>query len=482
MSVGRHAAYNIGGAIAPVFLMLLTVPLYFAVIGEARYGVLAIIWLVTGSLGFFDFGLGRATAYAFSSKRDISEEERGLILWTAIIVNLGFGILGGLAMWAIAGPLFTSVFNVPADLLAELLPVLPLVALAVPMLTLEGVFVGALTGCEKFLTLNIRTIAGAIVSQLLPLALVSLIAPTLSVAVAATIAARAINLLIFVFVAFRSVPASFRPRIGGAPMIRELMSYGGWISLSGFLNPLVAALDRFLIATFLNPVAITMYTVPYQLVTRGGLFSRSLANALFPKLAKLDEEQVRRLTRKAMRANAALMLVLCSSGIIIMRPFLTLWISAEFSQSASQVGEQLVITVWLTAISVILLNFLEAQGRPRETVRILVLQTIPFVILGVIGVNYFGILGVALARNARSLLNLVLLAQAARFVRETLRLAMLPGALLALLLVVLNLEMLEYSVRLALALVVWAAGLVVADRTFPEGRALIVAALRSRFG
>lgn len=480
MSVGRHAAYNIGGALAPVFLMLLTVPLYFAVIGEARYGILAIIWLLTGSLAFFDFGLGRATAYALSSKSDVSQEEQGLIFWTAVIVNLGFGVLGGIVMWAIARPLFTSVFNVPADLLAELLPVLPLVALAVPMMTLEGVLVGALTGREKFLTLNLRTIAGAVVSQVLPLALVWLIAPTLGVAVAATIAARAINLLIFVFVAFKAVPSSFRPRIGNATMIRGLMSYGGWISLGGFLNPLVAALDRFLIATFLNPVAITFYTVPYQLVTRGGLFSRSLASALFPKLVKLDEERVRQLTRKAMRANAALMLVLCSSGMIIMKPFLTLWISADFSRSASQVGEQLVITVWLTAISVILLNFLEAQGRPRETVWILVLQTIPFIVLGLLGVNYFGILGVAVARNVRSFLNLVLLAQAAQFVRETLRLILLPGVLLFMLLLVLNLEMIDYPIRLALALVIWLAGLAVADRTFPEGRGLIGGAIRSR--
>lgn len=430
MSVKRHTAYNLAGAIAPAAIMLVSVPLYFSLVGEARYGVLAIVWLLTGSFGFFDFGLGRATAFALSSQTQADEAERERIFWTAIIVNLGFGVIGGLVMLALAPLLFVQIFNIPDNLLAELSPVLPLLALAIPLLTLEGVLTGALTGREKFFALNIRTVIGAVVTQMIPLAFVWLIAPTLTVAVQATIIARAVNVSFFLVVAFKAVPAGMRPRFGGIAMVRNLTGYGGWISLGALLNPIIAAIDRFLIATFLNPTSVAFYVVPFDLVTRGAMFSRALTNALFPKLAKNDPEAARALALKGMHANAALMLVLCLSGMVIMEPFLTIWIGQEFAQEAAFVGELIAISLWLNAVSLVPFNLLQAQGRPRDTTIILIIQVIPFLAIAIPGVYIAGIVGAALARNVRSVVDFALLAKRANLLRESAALALVPLTIL----------------------------------------------------
>lgn len=478
MSVRRNTAYNLGGAFAPAALMLVSVPLYLGLIEEARYGLLAVIWLLTGYFGFFDFGLGQATAYRVARIQEDDRLESERTLWTAIVLNLGFGLIGGVIVFLLAPILFESVFQTPGDLMAELEMTYIWIAFATPITTIEGVLTGALMGKGRFLALNIRGIVSAVFVQFLPLLAVFYLEPSLAVAVPATVIARALGMTVFAALVFRVMHAGLLPRLGDAKLFKQMLGYGGWVTLGKSILQFVGNLDRFVIASVLSPLAVTYYSIPFQLISRGGQIPRALASAMFPDFAKQPADEAKGLAIKAMRANLAVMSVVCFVLIALFRPFLSLWISPEFAAEAGLAASIITLSLWVNAVAIIAIMLLEAQGKPKATFLVSAFQAPPYAVLVLAGALFGGIIGVAIARNVRSLLDAGLLCGFAGLLRSVLPHVWLPGSLM--------IGSVCWNGFIPESPILWVGNttllvcsFVLADRLFPEGRTMLKEVLTS---
>src|SRR5580692_11078563 len=100
-SLKRSAALNFVGSILPMFVALVTTPIYLHYIGAARYGVLAIVWMIQGYFGFLDLGLSAASSNRIAQLCDAPHREREAVLWTALILNAVLGLAGGVALYAL---------------------------------------------------------------------------------------------------------------------------------------------------------------------------------------------------------------------------------------------------------------------------------------------------------------------------------------------------------------------------------------------
>lgn len=419
-----------------IALLLVTVPLYLTLVGAERYGVLSLTWLFLGYFGLFDLGLGRATTQRMAQLGADQVTERVQLLWSSLAINTLLGVAGGACLWAVAQALLDSALGakLSAEVRTELVTALPWLAAAVPTVTLAAVCIGALEARERFFAVNALQVGGGALFQLVPLAAAVWVGPRLDVLIPAAMLARLSTLIASFLVCRHALPLAGRPRFAWH-LARPLLRYGGWVTVSSVISPVLDALDRFLIAAIRGPVAVTFYTVPYNLVAKFRVFPISLTRALFPRFSRIGNVQGGDLARQAVLALAAVTAPLVALGIALMDPFMSLWLGAEFAHSSSPVGQVLLLGAWLNGLAFIPYSLLQGQGRPRAVALLHLSELLPFVALLWFAVQTAGIEGAAWAWALRVSVDAGLLFRVAGFrARELLPLATalcLLGSMLA---------------------------------------------------
>ena len=408
MSIKKHTAYNLLGAVLPLGLSLFTIPLYISLIGEARYGVLAVAWLLLGYFGLFDLGLGRATAQRIAALGNSSSEQLASTFWTALSMNVSLGAVGGLIIWPVAIYFFGNFFRVDAALRPELAAAIPWLVLAVPLATLSGVLSGALEGRAKFLELNIISVSSSMLIQLLPLAVVWVHGPDLAWLLPAVILSRLVTLTVLFFrcrvhVFKGHTPAFSRTQAMG------LLQFGGWITVSSLVGPMMVVLDRFVIGATLGAKAVTYYTVPFQLAERSTLLPGALTSALFPRLAAARTAEARALAATAIRSLAVVMTPLILIGVLLVEPFLRWWLNPEFASHAGLTAQILLLGFWINSFARVPLAQLHAAGKPAVVAKCHLGELAPYLLLLYVGLHFWGLSGAAVVFGLRTLADCALL-------------------------------------------------------------------------
>lgn len=431
MSIRKHTIYNLIGWVLPLALSLITIPIYINQIGESRYGVLAMAWLLLGYFGLFDLGLGRATAQRIAAQISDTAAARAQTFWTALAINTGVGVIGGLVIWPVALYFFGHVFAIEPALRPELRSAIPWMVLAVPIATISGVLSGALQGRARFLELNIISICSAALTQLLPLLVAWLHGPNLAWLMPAVILTRLITIS---GMAMRCRRHLFKgqPIDISRSLARSLLSFGGWVTVTSMIGPMMVILDRFVIGAFLGAKSVTYYTVPFQLCSRTTVLSDALSTAMFPSLAAANSTEAQLMVANAIRTLAIVMTPTTIFGLFLMRPFLQIWMGVDFANNTWLTGEILLLGFWANAFAHIPYAQLQAANRPNVVAHCHMIEVLPYLAALYFGLHIFGLTGAAVVFGLRTFADCLLLMHYAGNLRKSMTLLAIPAGLLLL--------------------------------------------------
>ncbi len=413
--IGVSTVFNFAGRALPAVLLLVTTPIYLHLIGVERYGAMSILWLALGYFGAFDLGLGRAVAQRIArlpalktlSPRDMVRT-RGDIFWTSLIASIVVSSVASVGLfWPLMELVVNHVLHISPELRVEADHSIWVLLLFLPIATTLSVLMGTREGTEHFGYLNAGQLSGLVSYQLFPLGMALLGLVALPYLMSAAILGRMGGSLILFFFC-QKVLGSPHPRFHWGLLV-SLLRYGGWISISAILSPLMYITDRFFIGAQLGMSYVAQYVVPFNMVMYGLMLPQSLTTALFPRYAVLREEEAQSTMIMAVRLIAAVMVPISILGIWWMNGFLSWWLGSKFADRSAIVGQLLLVGLWINAIAQAPYGFLQARGRADLTAKFHLIEIVIYLPALWWAISDLGIAGAALVWDLRVALDLGLL-------------------------------------------------------------------------
>jgi O-antigen/teichoic acid export membrane protein len=356
---------NLLAPLARIAVALVTIPIYVRHVGDARYGVISIMWILLGYFGFLDLGLSRAATNALAKLREASQQERARVLLTTFALNLGFGFIGSAILFILGGFLLNHVISIPDALRPEVAGAFPWIAAVFPMALISGVGFGALESREQFLLANVLQILGMSVTQIAPALVAVFVSPSLTAVIPTAAVAQASSVVLVLAVVYR-LEGPFSVWAFNRQEARALLGYGGWISVSNIVSPILASLDQFLIGSIMGVAAVAHYTVPMNLVVRTQIFPAALARTSFPRMSSLPAEGARALGARALSSLGYGYAAVCAPAIILSPVFFRYWIGADFALLAAPVAQILFFGAWINGLAFIASRSFKARGGPTS--------------------------------------------------------------------------------------------------------------------
>jgi O-antigen/teichoic acid export membrane protein len=210
-----------------------------------------------------------------------------------------------------------------------------------------------------------------------------------------------ITSLILCLMLVPNLGADIRPSV--KPLV-PLLSFGGWITVSGLASPLMVNLDRLIIGSMLSIAAVTYYSVPFQIFNKLPMLPGAMANVLFPALSATARLHPARASKLFERASRYALLVMFP-GVLILFCFapevLALFFGADIANHGYCAMRWLLIGVLANGLALIPYGLVQAANRPDLTAKFHVAEfPIYFTALFVL-LPRFGIAGAAAAWTIR---------------------------------------------------------------------------------
>lgn len=397
------------GAILPSIVGLLSIPWIVSALGNERTGLLLLIWSIIGYASILDFGISRGLTLKVAEYKAAKRPDKVIkVCWTGLLALLIFGIFLLVITLNFANTAASKWLNVSFPYIDDFACSLSISAGSLPIIVLGAAFRGILEGLNNFELSNKIKIPLGIWTFFCPIVVLPF-SDNLSSIVIALVAGRVLAFLAYVWVCRKILPLSAATI--DRSELKNILVFSGWITVSNVISPLMATLDRYLVASFIAAKSVAFYAVPSEVLNRILVVPHAIAGVLFTSL--VEKHSLKEDVTRIIRSNYQIIFLLTTLPLFLIVIFgkflLTKWISLEFSNSAYSSLAIIAIGLHANAIAHIPSTALQSRGLSRITALNHCTELPFFLFVFFVLYKDYGISAVATAWSLRAILDFFLL-------------------------------------------------------------------------
>src|SRR5205807_9594323 len=189
------------------------------------------------------------------------------LFWTSLMSQVAFGVVAAVLLAAITPLMVHKMLTISPAQIAETKSVLLILAGSLPLVIAGNSLRGVLEAGQHFAVINYIKIPANISVFLLPVLGIPF-GVRLPGIVLMLVAARFAAALAFLGFCFKFFPVLQGRFVFETKLVRLLFIYGGWVTVSNLIGPLLTYVDRFFIGALLSMAAVGYYTAPYEIATK----------------------------------------------------------------------------------------------------------------------------------------------------------------------------------------------------------------------
>ncbi|MGB3336739.1 MAG: oligosaccharide flippase family protein, partial [Devosia sp.] len=348
----KNLLWNSAGTGAPLLAALVAVPILLSHLGVERFGILSLAWVIVGYFGFFDLGLGRAITQLVAQR--IGTNQQGdipAIVQAGLVAMTALGVLGGLAVALLSPWIVRTQLAIPPDLVEETLTAFYILAASIPVVIVTTGIRGVLEGYQRFDIVNIVRAPMGVLIYVGPL-LALPFSHELPAVVGVLVVSRVVSLLAYTIACLGLFPRLGRFRSLDPSTLPELLSFGGWMTLSNIAGPLLLYAGRIALIVLVSAESVAFFSTPYDVVISVLLVPGIFVGVLFPVFAerfRSNASFVRPAYRQAILQNLILLLPITVIIALFAEQAISIWINPEFSEQSFRVAQLLALGVFVNS-------------------------------------------------------------------------------------------------------------------------------------
>lgn len=394
----KNTLINLLGVVIPGMCAIPAMAYLARAFDVELFGVLLLAYSILGYAGIFDAGFTRAVIRKIALNK--SKYENEVTMGTALVAVLLLSLLPSIAIY-FYNKNIVAWLNVSNELKALVEPAIQLIGIAIPFFLVGTVSFGYLEGKQKFLTLNKYKIFTGMLIALLPAVMVYYFG-TLFAAISGLLIARVITCFVAIY-SLKKALKTFK-LIFNKTELTELIRFGGWITLSNIISPLMVYSDRFILSNVVGANKVAFYNGPADLIEKLAILPGAVSRTIFPLFSENKFDVVDKERQAYLGLSIALFIILLPL-FLFSGNLMEFWLGKPYGVESELILKILLIGFFFNGLAQIPFSRVQALGKSKTTALIHLFEIGPYVVLLYVLMNEFGLLGAAYAWSIRMIID-----------------------------------------------------------------------------